>query len=478
LSFSKGRVKTLSVTIEYKGLFQIDGPLVVLEGVKGVSFDEIARLTLPDGQQRQGRVVLLDGDRAVLQIFEGTRGLSLSSTRTRFTGRPLEMALSPDMLGRIFSGVGKPIDGLGELFAAERRPVDGFAINPAARMYPRNCIYTGISAIDGMTTLIRGQKLPIFSGAGMSHNLLASQIVRQARLESLNEPFAVVFCAMGTKRDTAQFFKDSFESSGALRRVVMFMNLADDPIVERILAPRCALTAAEYLAFTLDMQVLVIMTDITAYCEALRELSSASGEIPSRKGFPGYMYSDLASLYERAGMIQGRKGSVTLMPILTMPNDDINHPIPDLTGYITEGQIVLDRALESAGIYPPIAVLPSLSRLMKDGIGEGYTRKDHPSLANQLFSLYAKVQDVRSLAAVIGEEDLSPLDAAYLRFGQAFEQRFIAQRSNEARTLENILMTGWELVSMLPKEELDRIDQSLLDAYYRPGAEGGACLWP
>ena len=413
--------------LEYTGLADLNGSLVALEGVSGVSYDELAELTLEDGSHRYGRVILIEGDRAVLQVFEGTRGISLENTTTHFTGKPMDIALSKEMLGRVFDGAGRPIDGLGELYPDERRNINGSAINPISRQYPRSCIYTGISAIDAPATLIRGQKLPIFSGAGMAHNELAAQMVRQARVAGDDGEFAIVFAAMGVKNDVAEFFRRNFEEAGALQRVVMFLNLASDPIIERILTPRCALTAAEYLAFTHGYHVLVVMTDMTSYCEAVREFSSSKGEIPSRKGFPAYLYSDLASLYERAGMIVGKEGSVTQVPILTLPNDDITHPIPDLTGYITEGQIVLDRNMDQSGVYPPINILSSLSRLMKDGIGEGFTRADHPALSNQLFASYSKVQDARSLASVIGEDELSPLDKQYLRFGRAFEQLFVRQ---------------------------------------------------
>jgi V/A-type H+-transporting ATPase subunit B len=370
------------------------------------------------------------------------------------------------MLGRIFDGAGRPIDGLGELFPEERRNINGSAINPVSRVYPRSCIYTGISAIDGMSTLIRGQKLPIFSGAGMRHNDVAAQIVRQAKVADDDGEFAIVFAAMGVKNDVADFFKKDFEEAGALQRVVMFVNLASDPIIERMLTPRCALTAAEYLAFNHGYHVLVIMTDMTSYCEAVREFSSSKGEIPSRKGFPSYLYSDLASLYERAGIIQGRGGSVTQVPILTMPNDDITHPIPDLTGYITEGQIVLNRELEQKGIYPPISVLPSLSRLMKDGIGEGYTRADHSDVSNQLFASYSKVQDARSLASVIGEDELSDTDKLYLKFGTAFEEKFLTQGIYENRSIDETLDLGWKLLSILPKSELDRLSDQDIEAHY------------
>ena len=456
--------------LEYTGLSDLNGSLVALEGVSGVSYDELAALTMADGSTRYGRVILIEGDRAVLQVFEGTRGMSLENTRTHFTGKPMDIALSKEMLGRVFDGAGRPIDGLGELFPDERRNINGSAINPVSRLYPRSCIYTGVSAIDGCSTLIRGQKLPIFSGAGMAHNELAAQMVRQARVAGDDGEFAIVFAAMGVKNDVAEFFRRNFEEAGALQRVVMFLNLASDPIIERILTPRCALTAAEYLAFNHGYHVLVVMTDMTSYCEAVREFSSSKGEIPSRKGFPAYLYSDLASLYERAGMIAGKQGSVTQVPILTMPNDDITHPIPDLTGYITEGQIVLERNMDQSGVYPPINILSSLSRLMKDGIGEGYTRADHPGLSNQLFASYSKVQEARSLASVIGEDELSALDKQYLRFGRAFEEYFIRQGQQEERTLEQTLELGWVLLSILPRGELDRVSDKELDAHYKEGA--------
>lgn len=452
--------------LEYIGLSEMVGSLIFLDGVSGIGYDEMAEITLENGQKRYGRVIQLDGSRAVLQVFEGTKGISLENARTNFTGKPMELALSSEMLGRIFDGAGRPIDGLGELFPEERRNINGSAINPVSRIYPRSCIYTGISAIDGMSTLIRGQKLPIFSGAGMRHNDVAAQIVRQAKVAADDGEFAIVFAAMGVKNDVADFFKKDFEEAGALQRVVMFVNLASDPIIERMLTPRCALTAAEYLAFNHGYHVLVIMTDMTSYCEAVREFSSSKGEIPSRKGFPSYLYSDLASLYERAGIIQGRGGSVTQVPILTMPNDDITHPIPDLTGYITEGQIVLDRELEQKGVYPPISVLPSLSRLMKDGIGEGYTRADHSDVSNQLFASYSKVQDARSLASVIGEDELSDTDKLYLRFGAAFEEKFLNQGIYENRSIEETLDLGWQLLSILPKSELDRLSDDEIKAHY------------
>lgn len=455
------------MSLQYLGLNEINGPLVVLDQVSGISYDEVAELHLEDGTERLGRVVEISGDKVVLQVFEGTKGLSLKNTKTKFLGRPMEMPLSEEVLGRVFNGAGKPIDGLGDIFPEKFADINGKPLNPVARTYPRNYIRTGISSIDCLMTLIRGQKLPIFSGSGLSHNKLAVQIVRQAQIaEDSGEKFAVVFAAMGVKNDVADYFRKSFEDSGVLQNVAMFLNLSNDPIIERILTPRCALTVAEYLAYEKNMHILVILTDMTSYAEALREFSSSKGEIPGRKGYPGYLYSDLASLYERAGIVNGAKGSVTQIPILTMPNDDITHPIPDLTGYITEGQIVLDRQLHGQAIYPPINVLPSLSRLMKDGIGKGYTREDHQDVANQLFSCYAKVGDARALASVIGEDELSPLDKTYLKFGEAFEHEFVGQGEEENRTIEETLDKGWELLRMLPREELDRIDTKILDKFY------------
>ena len=458
--------------IEYIGVRGIAGSLIAVDGVKNASFEETVTIQLDDGSRRAGRIVQMEGDRAIIQVFEGTNGISLTNTRTRLEGHPVEMALSPELLGRVFDGAGRPIDGLGPIFSETRRDINGSAINPVSRVYPRDYIATGISSIDCLATLIRGQKLPIFSGSGMSHNELAAQIVRQAKIaDQSGQDFAVVFAAMGVTSDVADYFKRNFESSGVLGRVAMFLNLSNDPVIERILTPRCALTAAEYLAFDCNMHILVIMTDMTSYAEACREFSSSKGEIPGRKGYPGYLYSDLASLYERAGMIKSSTGSVTQIPILTMPNDDITHPIPDLTGYITEGQIVLDRSLDNNGIYPPVSALPSLSRLMKDGIGEGYTRADHAAVANQLFACYARVQDARSLASVIGEEELSPSDKKLMAFGRRFDEEFIRQGENVNRTIDQTLDLGWRLLSTLPREELDRIDDKLLDEHYRPEPE-------
>lgn len=453
---------------EYIGLNEISGSLVVLDGVKNAGYEEVVEFNVANGERRRGRIIKIDGERVVAQVFEGTKGLSLTNTATVPTGRPMELALSGEMLGRVFDGTGRPIDGFGEIYPEKTSDINGSAINPVSRIYPRNYICTGISSIDALSTLIRGQKLPIFSGYGMKHNELAVQIVRQAKITGASEKnFAVVFAAMGVKNDVADFFRRSFEESGVLSRVVMFLNLSDDPIIERTITPLCALTAAEYLAFEKNMHILVVMTDMSSYCEALREFSSSKGEIPGRKGYPGYLYSTLASLYERAGMIKGCEGSVTQIPILTMPNDDITHPVPDLTGYITEGQIVLDRALDGEGIYPPVSVLPSLSRLMKDGIGEGFTREDHPALANQLFASYAKVQDAVSLASVIGEDELSETDKLYLKFGREFENRFLRQGMNENRSIDETLDLGWEMLRILPESELDRVSSDLIEKYYK-----------
>ena len=456
------------MAIEYLGLSEVNGPLVVLEGVKNASYEEIVEFTVDGNEKKLGRIVAVYEDKAVIQVFEGTSSMSLTNTHTRLTGHPMEIGLSEEILGRTFDGIGKPIDRMGPIDAEVRRNVNGLPLNPVTRKYPRNYIHTGISAIDGLTTLIRGQKLQIFSGNGLPHDQLAAQIVQQASLGDSDEKFAIVFAAMGVKYDVAEFFRRTFEESGVSDHVVMFLNLANDPVVERLITPKVALTAAEYLAFEKGMHILVILTDITSFCEAMREVSSSRGEIPSRKGYPGYLYSELATLYERAGIVQGVEGSVTQIPILTMPNDDITHPIPDLTGYITEGQIVLDRQLHGQSIYPPISVLPSLSRLMKDGIGEGYTRADHQDVANQLFSCYAKVGDARSLASVIGEDELSPIDKQYLVFGNEFEHEFIGQGMDENRSMEDTLNKAWELLGLLPREELDRVNTKVLDQYYHP----------
>ena len=455
------------MSIEYLGLSAINGPLVVLEGLQGAAYDEIVEMKVNGKEKRLGKIIEIDDDKAVVQVFEGSESMSLNNVHTKLTGHPMEIGLSPDMLGRTFNGIGQPIDGLGDIDVEVKKDVNGQPLNPVTRKYPRNYIRTGISAIDGLTTLIRGQKLPIFSGNGLPHDNLAAQIVQQASLgDNSEEKFAIVFAAMGVKYDVADYFRRTFEESGVSSHVVMFLNLANDPVVERLITPKVALTTAEYLAFEKHMHILVILTDMTSFAEAMREVSSSKGEIPSRKGFPGYLYSELAAIYERAGIVDGIDGSVTQIPILTMPNDDITHPIPDLTGYITEGQIVLDRRVNGQSVYPPINVLPSLSRLMKDGIGEGFTRADHQDVANQLFSCYAKVGDARALASVIGEDELSDLDKIYLKFGNAFEHRFIGQNMNENRTILETLDIGWELLRMLPREELDRIDTKVLDAYY------------
>ena len=460
------------MSIEYMGFGEVNGPLVVLDGVSGCGYEEIAEITMDNGEKRLGQVIKVEGDKAVLQVFEGTTGISLVNSRSKLTGEPLKIPLSKEILGRVFNGIGRPIDGFGDVYPEKYESVTGRPINPVSREYPRNYIETGISAIDGLTTLIRGQKLPIFSGNGLSHDKLAVQIAKQAKIaDDDGTEFAIVFGAIGVKHDVANYFKRAFSESGVLERVVMFLNLSNDPVIERIVTPHAALTAAEYLAFNHNMHILVILTDITSYAEALREISSSKGEIPSRKGFPGYLYSDLASLYERAGMIRGVKGSVTQIPILTMTNDDITHPIPDLTGYITEGQIVLDRKLHQQGVYPPVSVLPSLSRLMKDGIGEGYTREDHWDVANQLFAAYAKVQDVKALSSVIGEDELSETDKLYMKFGKEFENKFISQGFDESRSVIETLNLGWKLLSILPREELDRIDTKLLDKYYGGGED-------
>lgn len=456
------------MAIEYLGLSSINGPLIALEGVQDAFYDEIVDFVVNGKEHKMGRIVEVYKDKAIIQVFEGTENMSLNNTHTRLTGHPMEIGLSEEMLGRTFNGIGEPIDDLGPITVEEVRDVNGLPLNPVRREYPRNYIRTGISAIDGLTTLIRGQKLPIFSGNGLPHDQLAAQIVKQASLGgSTNEDFAIVFAAMGVKHDVADFFRRTFEESGVANHVAMFLNLANDPVVERLITPKVALTAAEYLAFEKNMHILVILTDMTSFAEAMREVSSSKGEIPSRKGYPGYLYSELATLYERAGIVEGVNGSVTQLPILTMPNDDITHPIPDLTGYITEGQIVLDRNLHGQAIYPPISVLPSLSRLMKDGIGKGYTREDHQDLANQLFSAYAKVGEARNLASVIGEDELSPIDKKYLEFGKSFEERYIGQGPNENRTIEETLDLGWELLRILPNEELDRVDTKILDVYYK-----------
>ncbi|AMB98877.1 ATP synthase subunit B [Aerococcus urinaehominis] len=462
------------MAIEYLGLNAIEGPLVVIDGVRGAQYNEIVKFRVNRTEQKLGQVIAIEGDQAMVQVFDQTSAMSLNNTHTQFTGHGMEIELSPEISGRIFDGIGRPLDGLGEIHSTIKRDVNGDPLNPVSRIYPRDFIETGFSAIDGLMTLIRGQKLPIFSGDGMPHDQLAAQIVKQARLgKDSGEEFAVVFAAMGFKHDVADFFRRSFEESGAIDHVTMFVNTADDPVMERLITPRVALTAAEYLAYDLGKHVLVILTDMTSFCEALREVSSAKQEIPSRKGYPGYLYSELATIYERAGIVKGKDGSVTQIPILTMPNDDMTHPIPDLTGYITEGQIVLDRQLVGKNIYPPIGILPSLSRLMKDGIGAEYTREDHADVANQLFAAYSGAFEARSLASVIGEEELSDIDKTYLAFGEAFEKDFVGQAADETRTIAETLDLAWKLLSQFPRQELTRIDTAILDKYYHPKTEGG-----
>ena len=451
---------------EYRTIREVNGPLMVVDQVEGVTYDELVEVELHDGSVRRGQVLEVNGDTAVVQLFESAAGINLADAKVRFLGHPLQLGVSADMLGRVFNGMGRPIDGGPEILAEEYRDINGLPMNPAARDYPNEFIQTGISAIDGLNTLVRGQKLPIFSGSGLPHARLAAQIARQAKVLDDSTPFAVVFAAIGITFEESEYFVSEFRRTGAIDRTVLFMNLANDPVVERLLTPKIALTAAEYLAFEHDMHILVILTDMTSYAEALREFSSSKGEIPGRKGYPGYLYSDLASIYERAGIVKGAKGSVTQIPILTMPNDDITHPVPDLTGYITEGQIVLDRNLDQTGVYPAVSILPSLSRLMKDGIGEGYTREDHQMVSNQLFAAYAKVQDARSLASVIGEEELSDTDKAYLKFGTLFEKHFIDQGFDVNRSIDETLDLGWSLLSTLPKSELDRVDEEHLEHYY------------
>ena len=444
---------------------RIDGPVVITGQCRNAAYNEVVAVYDRDGGRRLGRVIDLSGEYAAVQIFGATSGLSAEGTRVEFLGKPMELRVGTGLLGRIFNGLGEPIDGYAPVFSSERRDVNGLPMNPYARAYPRDFIQTGISAIDGMNTLIRGQKLPIFSGNGLPHNRLAAQIVRQAKILSADESFVIVFCAMGVKYDVARFFLDDFEHSGVLANVVMFLSLADAPSLERLVTPRAALTAAEYLAYEKNMHVLVVMIDMTNYCEALREVSSIRGEVPSRKGYPGYLYSDLASLYERAGKIEGASGSITQIPILTMPNDDISHPIPDLSGYITEGQIVLDRELSQKGVYPPVAGLPSLSRLMKDGIGPGMTREDHKDVSSQLFAAYSKVKSVRNLASIIGEEELSDTDKLYLKFGERFEQDFLSQGETENRSIDQTLDRGWRLLALLPPDDLLRIKKEYIDKY-------------
>ena len=454
------------VTAEYRTIHDIAGPLVFVRGVRGVSFGEMVEIESGDGETRKGQVIELNDDLAVVQVFGTTTGLDVDQTKVRFQGEVIHLGVSIGMLGRVLNGIGEPIDGGGKVFPEDELEVGGAPINPYSRDNPRDFIQTGVSAIDGLNTLVRGQKLPIFSGAGLPGNELAAQIVKNAKVIS-GEEFAIVFGAMGITRREASFFQRSFAETGALERVCFFMNLAEDPTVERIITPRCALTMAEFLAFEHEMQVLVILTDMTNYCEALREISAAREEVPGRRGYPGYMYTDLASIYERAGRIKGKKGSITQVPILTMPDDDITHPIADLTGYITEGQIVLSRGLHRKGIFPPIDVLPCLSRLMNQGIGDGKTRGDHRGVADQLYAFYAEGVDLRRLVAIIGEEALSENDRLFLKFSDEFEEAFLNQ-GDENRDIEETLETGWNLLSILPSTELKRIKLEYVEQFY-PG---------
>ena len=451
--------------VEYRGVKSVDGPIVVVKRSENVAYNETVYVRDRFGEKRTGRVIDVSDEVAIVQIFGSTTGIDLKDTTVEFLEEPLELRVGPDLLGRIFNGLGEPIDGFASIVSSKKINVNGNPINPYARIYPRDFIQTGISSIDGMNTLIRGQKLPIFSGNGLPHNRLAAQIIRQAKLRSTDDQFVMVFAGMGIKYDVARFFRDTFEESGVLSKVVMFESLADAPSIERIITPRCALTAAEYLAYEMGMHVLVVLTDMTNYCEALREISTTRGEVPGRKGYPGYLYSDLAEIYERAGRIKESEGSITQIPILTMPNDDISHPIPDLTGYITEGQIVLDRELSQKGMYPPVAGLPSLSRLMKDGIGDGMTREDHANVSSQLFASYSKVKSIRNLASIIGEEELSILDKLYLKFGEAFEQQFLSQGEYENRSIDETLDIGWRVLKILPKDELVRIKPEYIEKY-------------
>jgi len=457
--------------LEYYSVREIKGPLLVVEGVKNVAYDELLEIETGTGDKRLGKVLEVGYGIAIVQVFEGTTGLSVKGTKAKFLGKTMEVPVSEDMLGRIFDGLGRPIDGLPPPIPRDKLDVNGSPINPERRDYPTNFIQTGISAIDGMNTIIRGQKLPIFSGAGLPHNKIAAQIARQATVLGQEEEFAVIFAAIGVQNDEASFFKKSLEETGAIKRSALFLNLADDPAFERVITPRIALTLAEYLAFEKDMHVLVIITDMTNYGEALREISAAREEVPGRKGYPGYLYTDLATIYERAGRIKGKKGSITQMPILTMPNDDISHPIPDLTAYITEGQIVLGRELHRVGIYPPINVLMSLSRLMRDGIGEGKTRADHPDVASQLYASYARAQELRALALIVGESSLTPVDLKYLRYAEAFEKKFLSQGYYENRDIFKTLDIAWEVLSMLPEQELTRVKEKFIKQYYKKVAE-------
>jgi len=451
---------------EYRLASAARGGLLYMQGVGDVAFGDRVQIRNRDGQLRNGQVIRSSPDVVLIQVFEGTDNLNLEDTWVRFLDRPFEIALSPDVLGRVFNGIGEPRDARPPLVSRQRWNVNGAPTNPAARAYPREFIQTGVSAIDGLNSLVRGQKLPIFTGSGQPHNRLAAQIVRQAQLPGDESRFAIVFAAMGVSYADARYFQSQFEQSGVLGRVVMFINRADDPPIERLILPRTALTAAEYLAYEMDMHVLVVMTDMIHYAEALREVATAKGDVPARKGYPGYLYSDLAELYERAGRIRNRAGSITLIPVVSMPSDDITHPIPDLTGYITEGQIVLSRELHSQGIYPPINISPSLSRLMKDGIGKNDTRDDHPRVASQLYAAYARAQEVRNLASIIGPEELSERDQEYLHFAEQFEQRFIGQGEEQSRSIIETLDLAWELLSLLPADSLNRVSDADLDKYH------------
>jgi len=455
----------------YSTVTRVVGPIIVVDDIKDVAYGEVVEITMPSGDKRLGQVLETRTTRAVVQVFGGTRDLDTQDTTVRFTGKIMTISLSEEMLGRVFNGIAEPVDGGGPVIPKEIRDIYGSPINPSSREHPQDSIQTGISAIDGMNTLVRGQKLPIFSGAGLPHNQLAAQIARQAHVTGQDESFAVVFAAMGITYEESSFFIRDFERTGALQRAVLFLNLADDPAIERIITPRLALTTAEYLAFDKGMHVLVIMTDMTNYCEALREVAAAREEVPGRRGYPGYMYTDLSSLFERAGRIAGKPGSITQIPILSMPDDDITHPVPDLTGYITEGQIVLSRDIHRKGIYPPVDVLPCLSRLMQGGIGEGRTRADHADVKNQVYSAYAQGIRLRSLIAVMGEEGLSPIERSYIAFSDNFEDRFIRQREDEDRTFEETLDLAWELLSILPVDELRRIDPVFIREHLRQREE-------
>ncbi|UCB58593.1 MAG: V-type ATP synthase subunit B [Thermoplasmatales archaeon] len=452
--------------IEYTTVSKVAGPLMIVDGIKDVAYNEVVKIKTATGEERTGQVLEAFMDKAVVQVFEGTKGLDTDKTSARFIGETMKLGVAKNMLGRVFDGTGNPIDDAPPIIPEERREINGNPINPYSREYPSEFIQTGYSTIDGLNTLVRGQKLPIFSGAGLPHNEMAAQIARQAKVLGKEEKFAVVFCAMGITAEEANLFIRDFENTGALERTVMFLNLADDPSIERIILPRMALTCAEYLAFDLDMQVLVILTDLTNYAEALREIAAAREEVPGRRGYPGYMYTDLATIYERAGRIKGKKGSITQIPMLTMPDDDITHPIPDLTGYITEGQIVLQRGLHKKGIYPPVAVLPCLSRLMDRGIGANRTREDHAGVSNQLYATYAEGCDLRDLVAIVGEDALSDRDRKFLRFADEFEKKFIQQGIHEDRSIVRTLTIGWELLSILPKAELKKIDEKYINKYH------------